>query len=305
AVKQIADGAEQPGLVWMTGSQNFKVMEGVRESLAGRVAILNLFGLSDEEKRLEARDPGAYFEAMLRSTLPRLCHVSDARARDLYLASYSKTYIERDVRELLRIDKRREFELFLRLCAARTACVVNYDELARETGVTASTVRSWLGVLEDSFLIYLAKPEHRNRSKRLTKSPKLYFLDAGLAAHLSGWHSADAVRYGPQAGALFETHMLAEILKAYRHRAMEVEVRFWRTRDGEEIDFLVESLGVVRPVEVKVGMPSARALPRLDRIAESHWRDGQVVTLALEQARTLSERWRALPPHELHLGVTL
>lgn len=302
-IKQLADADGRPGIVWLTGSQSFQVMRGVRETLAGRVAILQLLGLADEEKLLSPaqRSPGGYFGAMIRTGFPKLWPVDDADARDLYLSSYAQTYIERDVRELMQVDKRREFERFLRLCALRTGCLVNLDDLARDSGVSAATIKSWLSVLEDSFLIKLVQPEHGNRSKRLIKSPKLYWLDVGLAAYLGGWTTAELLRLGPLAGPAFETHVLSEILKRFRHRAREIDVRFWRTRDGQEIDLLIEARGQVHPIEVKLGMPNARELPRLATIAAANWRPGRVVTLALPAAQSITEEWQAIPPWELDL----
>lgn len=302
-IKQLADAGGAPGGIWLTGSQSFQVMRGVRETLAGRLAILQLLGLSDEEKRLgdAQRSPQGYFESLVRTGFPRLWPVDDGDARDLYLSSYTQTYIERDVRELLRIDKRREFEIFLRLCALRTGCLVNFDDLARDAGVSPSTVKGWLSVLEDSFLIRMVQPEHHNRSKRLIKSPKLYFLDMGLAAFLAGWKTGEQLRLGPQAGAAFETHVFSEILKRFRHRAKEVDVRFWRTRDGQEIDFLVEHQGRVYPIEVKLGLPSPTSLPPLASIAAPNWQPGQVVTLAITAAQQINEQWRAVAPWDLEL----
>ncbi|MEZ4221523.1 MAG: ATP-binding protein [Polyangiaceae bacterium] len=300
-IKQIADATGKPGRVWLTGSQNFRVMEGVRETLAGRVAILHLHGLSDEEKRISHEAaPSEYFEHIVRTGFPRLCAETDLDARELYLSSYAQTYMERDVRELLRVDKRREFELFLRLCAARTAQVINYDDLARDAGVSAATVKSWLSVLEDSFLIALVQPEHANRSKRLIKSPKLYFLDAGLAAYLSGWRDAEALRLGPQAGAIFETHIFSELVKQFEHRAKRLDVRFWRTRDGQEIDLLVETGGRILPIEVKLGTPRT-APPSLARIRTPQWERGQVISLAAVEPYDLSEDWRVVPPWGVEL----
>ncbi|MBN1610655.1 MAG: ATP-binding protein [Polyangiaceae bacterium] len=300
-IKQLADSLGEPGCIWLTGSQNFLVMREVRETLAGRVAILNLLGLSDDEKQLGDAQPTpqGYFDALVRTGFPKLWSVDDPDARDLYLSSYTQTYVERDVRELLRVDRRREFEIFLRLCAMRTGCLVNFDDLARDAGVSAPTVKAWLSVLEDSFLIKFVQPEHQNRSKRLVKSPKLYFLDMGLAAHLAGWKTGELLRLGPQAGAAFETHVFSEICKRFRHQVREVDVRFWRTRDGQEIDLLVEHQGRVHPVEVKIGMPSPAALPPLTRIAAPNWERGQVVTLAVTTTQTLSAEWRAVPPWEL------
>ena len=280
-------------------------MQGVTETLAGRVAILNLLGLSDEEKRLpRALPPEDYFRRLLESGFPRLHGIEDSATRDLYLSSYMQTYIERDIRELLRIEKRREFETFVKLCALRTGQIVNYHDLARDANVSPATVKDWLSVLEDGFLIKLLPPYFTNRTRRMTKSPKLYFLDAGLAAWLSGWRSAPEARLGPMGGALFETHILADILKRFRHRAREVEVRFWRTRDGQEIDFLVENDGRTFPVEVKLGSPRYTALPRLDRIAGPSWREGQVVSLVAEaEPVRLKEGWSLCSPGALNVGA--
>jgi len=291
AVKRIADTQPTPGIVWLTGSQSFEVMQGVRETLAGRVAVLNLYGLSDEAKKLKATTPSAYFASLFQSTFPKLGDVTDPEAIDLYMSSYLQTYIERDVRELLGIQKRREFELFVRICALRTAQVVNCDELARDARISPGTARQWLSLLEDSFLIRLVQPYHSNKTKRLIKSPKLYFLDAGLAAWLSGWRDPEMLRLGPQAGAIFETHIFGQLLRHFRHRAQEVDITFWRTRDGEEIDFLVESKGRVTPVEVKLGTLDARALPRLAKIAELSWRPGRLVSLIALDCADVRSRW--------------
>ena len=215
-----------------------------------------------------------------------------------------QTYIERDIRELLRIEKRREFETFVKLCALRTSQVVNYDDLARDAGVSAGTARSWLSLLEDAFLIRLLAPYFTNRTRRMIKSPKLYFLDAGLAAWLGGWRTADEARLGPMGGALFETHVLAEVIRRFRHRAREVDVHFWRTRDGQELDFLIESDGRTWPVEVKVGSPRYDRLPPLRRIAEPSWQPGQVASLAAPAAPArIADDWVLCAPGDLDLGT--
>jgi predicted AAA+ superfamily ATPase len=151
-----------------------------------------------------------------------------------------------------------------------------------------------------NFLLRLVHPCHTNRTKRLTKSPKLYFLDAGLAAWLGGWRDPEALRLGPMAGALFETHVFGEILRRFRHRAHEAEITFWRTRDGEEIDFLVEAGGTVFPVEAKLGLPDGRELARLERIRETHWQQGAVVSLAAgDSPQAITSEWRAVSPRGL------
>lgn len=301
-VKVIADRDSRPGVVWMTGSQNFEVMAGVRESLAGRVAILQLLGLSDEEKHVHSGTPAEYFAALVGSTFPRLHGVDDPEARALYLSSYTTTYIERDVRELLGIEKRREFEVFVKMCALRTGQVVNYADLARDAGISPATARTWLGLLEDSFLIKLVHPYLTNRTRRLVKSPKLYFLDMGLAAHLAGWRDPEMLRLGPMAGAAFETHVLGQILRFFRHRARDVEICFWRTRHGQEIDFLIESRGRCLPVEIKMGLPDPRDLVPLSQVRDPHWEPGVVVSLArvgVPGAVPLHEDWMVMGPDSL------
>ena len=280
AIKQLADRpTAPPGAIWLTGSQSFEVMQGVRESLAGRVAVLNLFGLSDEEKGTAPTTPKEAFERIWSTSFPKLQGVSGTDAVDLYLSSYLQTYIERDVRELLGIQKRREFEIFVRMCALRTGQVLNTVEIARDAGISPNTAKEWISLLEDSFLIRLVHPHHTNRTLRMIKSPKLYFLDAGLAAWLAGWRDPETLRLSPMAGAIYETQVFGELLRHYRHRAREVDITYWRTRDGEEIDFLVEAAGRVCPIEVKMGTPDGRALPRLERMADSRWDVGRVVSL--------------------------
>ena len=280
AIKQLADRpTTPPGAIWLTGSQSFDVMHGVQESLAGRVAVLNLFGLSDEEKGAAPTTPKEAFERIWSTSFPKLQGVCGTDAVDLYLSSYLQTYIERDVRELLGIQKRREFEIFVRMCALRTGQVLNTVEIARDAGISPNTAKEWISLLEDSFLIRLVHPHHTNRTLRMIKSPKLYFLDAGLAAWLAGWRDPETLRLSPMAGAIYETQVFGELLRHYRHRAREVDITYWRTRDGEEIDFLVEAAGRVCPIEVKMGTPDGRALPRLERMADSLWDAGRVVSL--------------------------
>ena len=280
AIKQLADRpTTPPGAIWLTGSQSFDVMHGVQESLAGRVAVLNLFGLSDEEKGSPPTTPKEAFERIWSTSFPKLQGVCGTDAVDLYLSSYLQTYIERDVRELLGIQKRREFEIFVRMCALRTGQVLNTVEIARDAGISPNTAKEWISLLEDSFLIRLVHPHHSNRTLRMIKSPKLYFLDAGLAAWLAGWRDPETLRLSPMAGAIYETQVFGELLRHYRHRAREVDITYWRTRDGEEIDFLVEAAGRVCPIEVKMGTPDGRALPRLERMADSRWDVGRVVSL--------------------------
>jgi len=298
-IKRQVDEGAPAGAFWLTGSQNFEVMRGVRESLAGRVAILNLLGLSDEELDTRSNIPAGVFDRIVATGFPKLVGVKDGAARDLYVSSYLQTYMERDIRELMGIQKRREFELFVKLCALRTGQVVNFAELARDVGVSAVTAKEWVSLLEDSFLVRLVHPWHANRNKRLVKSPKMYFLDAGLAAWLAGWRTPEQARQGPMSGALLETHVFGQLWRHFRHRILEAEIHYWRTRDGQEVDFLVEAGGLVFPVEVKAGWPDARDLVRLDQIGSSQWQPGTVLTMASGAPSRISHEWTARPVNDL------
>ena len=301
AIKQRSDAGAAPGSIFLTGSQNFEVMHGVRESLAGRVAILNLLGFSEQEMPPESYEPAAYFRYIARSSFPKLYDVTDADAITFYLNSYVQTYIERDVRELLGIQKRREFELFVRLCALRTGQIINHADLARDASISPITAKEWLSLLEDSFLIAQVQPYFSNVSKRLIKASKLYFLDAGLAAHLAGWRNSEIMRHSPSAGALFETQIFGQIWRHFKHQNREVKIYFFRTRDGVEADFLVEHGGKIQPIEVKMGMPDARRLADLSKIREPNWSAGTVISLALagDKPAPLSEQWLGLGPDRL------
>jgi uncharacterized protein len=304
AIKILADNGASPGSIWLTGSQNFSVMQHVSESLAGRVALLNLFGLSDEELP-EATTSDGYFKTIWHSSFPKLhadsSMVDSTSGRELYLSSYLQTYIERDVRELLGIQKRREFEIFVRACALRTAQLINYSDLASDCGISVNTAKDWVSLLEDSFLIKLVHPYHSNRTKRLVKSPKLYFLDMGLAAYLGGWATSDQLRHGATAGAAFETHIFGQIMRAFCNRGIQPRIHFWRTRDGQEIDFLVETKSGIQPVEVKIGTPSLKQLAPLATIKEERWLDGIVCSLTGlgTPVSRLNESWELACPYGL------
>lgn len=297
-VKILADRDRMPGSVWITGSQNFEIMKGVKESLAGRVAILNLLGFSISEKGAHLETPLDFFSCISETTFPALLGVRDSRTRDVYLNGYVKTYIERDVQELLGISKRREFEIFVKLCALRTGQLINYESLAADAGVSPATAKQWLSILEDSFLIKIVPPYASNRNKRLVKTPKLYFLDAGLAAYIAGWREPEMLAASPMSGAFFENAVFGELLRFFSNRARSFEVSFWRSRDGEEIDFIVE-VGQRRfAIECKVGTPSPSNLVKAQRLAELDVDKAYVATLTAlnREPWKLTEHWTAVSP---------
>lgn len=267
------DEDRRPGRWLLSGSQSFPLLQGTSESLAGRVAILTLLPLSWSEiehraraqdsveavleELLEARPETAapsrpdLAQWLLRGGFPQLW--SDPGVdRQLWLASYVQTYLERDVRSVLGVRDLGAFQTFLRLAAARTGQVLNLADLARDAGVSPPTVRQWLSVLEASHQIFLLRPHFENLGKRLVKSPKLYWLDTGLVCFLLGLKDEDAVLQGPMAGALFETAVVAELAKLFYHRGLPPALWYWRSQDGWEVDVLVELRGKLHPLEVKL-----------------------------------------------------
>ena len=296
-IKILADKNHQALKIMLTGSQSFEVMRGVRESLAGRVVILNLFGLSLHEKKISAMtSPIELFKEFFIGTFPAL-RTNSETIWTRYMSSYVQTYIQRDVAELLGIQKRREFELFLKACALRTGQLINYEELARDSAISATTAKVWLSILEDSFLIKLIHPYFTNRTRRLIKTPKLYFIDSGLCAYLAGWRDSEQIRIGPWAGSFFETVIFGEIIRYFTNQGLDYQIHFWRDKDGNEIDFLVETIGKTYPIEVKLGTPNHRDLLNLDTLKIPDVEDGVVVSLSASNTNQgekvwIKNRWR-------------
>jgi predicted AAA+ superfamily ATPase len=273
-LKTRIDADRRPGAWLLSGSQAFGLMAGVTESLAGRAAILQLHPMSVAEALgrpggdlpLDALiahtfSPAAPSEApapapplddwLLRGAFPEP-RTNPAVDRRMWCASYVQSYLQRDVRDLAAVGDLRTFDVFLRLCAARTAQLLNLADLARDAGVSATTARRWLAVLEASGIVFLLSPAHNNLAKRLVKSPKLYFIDTAMVTFLTGLHTPEPTLHGPTAGALFETVMVAEWVKAFVHRGEPPALSFFRTADGLEVDLLVEHDGEVYPCEMKL-----------------------------------------------------
>jgi hypothetical protein len=281
AIKRAVDQAGAPGDFWLTGSQKFHLMRGVSESLAGRVAVLDLLGLSRAEitGRAAASRPflptpvwieaarrqasplpllDAY-RAIWRGALPQAA-LEPELPLGIFFSSYLQTYVQRDVRAMARIGDEVAFQRLVRAAAARTGQLLNIADLARDTDVDQKTARHWLGILEASGLIYLLPPWHSNVTKRLVKTPKLYFLDTGLCAHLTQWTSPESMEAGAMSGSLFETYVVGEILKSWWHNGRTAPLYFYRDRDGREADLLIDQDQRLHPIEIKkTATPSRRA----------------------------------------------
>ena len=245
------DARPEPGRFILTGSANFALLQSVGQSLAGRTAVLHLLPFGFEELRGFPAVPVDPFEAVWRGSFPAI-HDRRLPPADWY-SSYVATYVERDVRMILNVGDLVAFQTFVRLCAGRVGGLVNLSSLGADAGVTHATARAWLSVLETSFLVFRLPPMHANVGKRLVKTPKLHFLDSGLACYLLGIRSPAQLRDHPLRGALFETWVVSEIYKMRLHRGLPASLSFFRDRKGLEVDLLVELGRSVLAVEAKSG----------------------------------------------------
>ncbi len=262
----IVDADGERGRFILTGSQQFHLSAKVSQTLAGRTAIVNLLPFSlDELLGLPSRDPWAWqklperrnppgfdLESMLyRGFYPRI-HDQNLAPQD-WFAGYYQTYVERDVREVSNIGNLEIFQRFVRLCAGRTAQLLNLSSLAADCGVSHTTARQWISILQAGFIIHLLPPHFNNFSKRIIKSPKLYFLDTGLLCYLLRIREPDDLTYHALRGAVFESYVVSDLYKAFAHRGEMPPLYFWRDRTGHEVDLLIDTGQELIPIEIKSG----------------------------------------------------
>lgn len=238
----------------LTGSQNFLLMEKVSQSLAGRAALLTLYTCCVDEidgaKSSSRSEPKAVADWILKGAYPEIRARADLDRRT-WCASYIQLYLERDVRQILQVGDLRSFERFIHLVAMRTGQILNISELARDTGVSVPTASRWLSVMEASYQVFLLPPFHANLSKRLIKSPKLYFGDTALATYLMGIHDAETLLNGPLLGHLFETAVVLEHIKWASFNPGHPALTYFRTKDGTEVDMLIEDGNKLHAREIK------------------------------------------------------
>jgi uncharacterized protein len=270
-IKMEVDENKQPGDFWLTGSQQFHLMKNVSESLAGRVAILRLQGLSDFEVSknpqvepfipeydyllnlsniMKLQKLQQIYEKIWQGSFPLLL-TNKNTDRNTFYDSYIQTYLQRDVRDLTKVGDEKAFVKFLRATAARSGQLINYTDLARDAEISANTAKAWLSILETSGLIYLLEPYYNNRTKRLVKAPKLYFMDTGLCSYLTQWPTPESLEAGAMSGAILETYIMCELLKSYWHNGKQPPFYFYRDKDQKEIDLLIEQGGKIYPIEFK------------------------------------------------------
>ena len=247
-IQGIVDDRQRPGQFILTGSQQFEVLNRVSQSLAGRTALLKLLPLSLAEIHLE-NTPSAVDRLILSGLYPR---IHDQRLNPTQaLGDYLATYVERDVRQIAAIKDLSLFEKFVRLCAGRVGHILNLQSLANDVGVSHTTVRSWISILEASFIIFLLPPWFRNISKRLIKSPKLYFCDVGLASYLLGLENEHHVTRDPLRGHLFENIAVIEAMKYRFNKGLRSNLFFYRDSGGNEVDLILEMGPDIFPAEIK------------------------------------------------------
>lgn len=269
-IKMHVDKNHEPGAFWLTGSQVFKLMRGVQESLAGRVAVLSLTSLSQAEicggiqepftidiERLSARidnretaDTRDIFTRIYRGSMPAIVSGINSNSQIFY-SSYLTTYIERDVRELSDAIDSLKFLRFITAVAARCGQMLNIAEIARDADINQIQAKNWLGILETLGIIFYLHPYSNNLLKRLVKTPKLYFYDTGLVCHLTKWSSAETLESGAMNGAILENYVVAEIVKTYLNCGKEPYLYYYRDKDAKEIDVVLEHDGVLNPIEIK------------------------------------------------------
>lgn len=280
-LKMLADREQRDGLILMTGSQAFALMRHVSESLAGRVGILRLQGISlrerfdiafnqpfiPDETYLNEREGGLkpyehLWDIIHRGYMPKLAFNPD-NSWEIYYASYVETYIQRDVKQLAQVTDEGQFLRFMTALAARSGELLNYQSVGSEIGISNDTAKRWVSILETSGIVYLLYPYSNNHLKRVLKTPKIYFLDTGLLAYLTRWPTSQTLMNGAKAGQVFETFVVSEVIKSFYNAGKStLPLYYYRDRDGREIDLVIEQGDTVYPVEIKMTAAPNRHMAR-------------------------------------------
>lgn len=277
-IKMSVDRSKKKGDFWLTGSQVFRLMKSVSESLAGRVGIVNLLGLSDAEiygtpsepfstdagrlmNRLSVAKPrglNEIYRRIFKGSMPEL-YRDEKIDWETYYRSYTDTYLQRDIRDLAQVADEMQFYNFMTVVAAHTSKPVVYGELADAAGISAPTAKKWLSILVSSHIVALVQPYHNNVLKRVVKMPLLHFLDTGLAAYLLKWGNPEALEKGAMSGAIFESYVFSEIYKSYLNAGKEPPIFYYRDKDQKEIDLLLYQNGELSPIEIKKSASPGKA----------------------------------------------
>ncbi|MGQ0506547.1 MAG: ATP-binding protein [Myxococcaceae bacterium] len=293
-LKARIDERRRAGRFLLTGSHTFTLMSGITESLAGRCAILRMHSLGWGEVS-SALPKGEERSYLVRGGYPEL-YADGFADFPLWYASYVASYLERDVRNLRNVGELRDFDRFLRAAALRSGQLLSYSELARDVGVAPNTAKSWISVLQASGQIFLLEPYHRSLGKRLIKSPKLYFLDTGLLSHFLGLRSWDELTRSPLAGALWESHVVGQLVRHFHARGESPPLWFWRTQNGDEVDVLIERGARFIAIEAKLSeVPNTSSLKGFQALSRFYGDDSVVqgfVACRTTRAFSLSKELR-------------
>lgn len=317
-IKMSVDKQRWPGRFWLTGSQKFHMMKELSETLAGRVAVVELPGFSRRElpgnhpcsdpflpfgesleQRIESASPLSLkelYRLIWRGSFPEMALREDMDA-GLFFSSYVQTYLQRDVRDLANVGDEMSFLRFVRAAAARTAQLVNYENLARAADVSQPTAKRWLSILRASGCVYLLEPWRSNIMKRAIKSPKLYFSDTGLCSWLLEWTSPETLEAGAMSGAMLETWAINEIVKSYQNRGIRPPLYFYRDREKREIDLLIVRNGKYYPVEIKKSAsPDKGDVKRFSVLKKLNLQPGPGAVISLvDEPLPLTKTVNALP----------
>ena len=309
---------DHKGAFWLTGSQKYKLMQGVQESLAGRIGILDLMGLSYCEKikkpfsgkpflpSMDTSNDGKkltikkVYQHIWEGSLPE--PFADKKIeRDRFYSSYVQSYIERDVKDFYNVEKPIQFFDFLSVVAAQTGKLLNYSSLARDVGIDVKTAQTWMGILERSALVYLLRPYSPNITKRIIKTPKMYFLDTGLCAYLTKWLTPESLMMGAMAGPILETYAVGEILRSYLHNGREPSMWLYRDANQNEIDIVLEENGTLYPIEIKkAANPGLNDCQSFKELAKLQKKVGLGAILCMKPERmALSRKVVSIPISEI------
>lgn len=251
-IQTIVDESGMMGQFILSGSQNFHLMENITQSLAGRVALFKLFPFDFQELNSVGLLNESYLENMLKGFYPAI-YDRDIPSKSFY-SNYIQTYIQRDVSELIAIKETRLFQNFLNLCATRAGQLLNLNSLAKDCGISQPTAKSWLSALENSYIVFQLSPYHKNFSKRVIKTPKLYFYDTGLLLYLLKISNIEQIQKHSIKGNLFENMIISELVKQMHHANNLHDIWFWRDSSGHEVDLLIDSGSKIKIVELKAGI---------------------------------------------------
>ncbi|MFM7458265.1 MAG: ATP-binding protein [bacterium] len=248
-LQSIVDKEAKMGMFILTGSQHFGLLSAITQTLAGRVAMLQLLPFSMQELKSSQSMPVSIEELMFKGFYPPL-YDRDLEA-SIWLENYIQTYLERDVYQLIKVQDMLNFQKFIRLLASYTGQLLNLSNIANDCGISHNTVKAWLSVLEASYIIHLLRPHHKNFNKRMIKSPKLYFYDTGLATRLLGIQNSNQLTNSIHRGALFETLIVSDFIKQSFNKGLGSNLYFWRDQTGNEVDLLLDYGDHIEPVEIK------------------------------------------------------